>query len=179
MTFGGTELTCPAGIQKEGMAMKWINEKGAAVVEFAVILPLLIALIAGIVEFGLLFFNKQILATATREGARLGIVAGTTDSEIRERVKKFCREEYEEGLPLDLGNFLPMLGTFGTAIVDLPDGNITITPPAGSRGFQDDLTVAVQYEYRFLFPAILGFGPTKTLQVGTVMKMEDDPDPST
>jgi hypothetical protein len=159
--------------QKEGFAMKWINEKGAAVVEFAVILPLLIALIAGIVEFGLLFFNKQILATATREGARLGIVAGTTDSEIRERVKKFCREEYEEGLPLDLGNFLPMLKTFGTKIVDLPDGDITITR-TGSE-FPADLTVAVAFDYQFIFPAILGFGPTKTLQVGTVMKMEDDP----
>jgi Flp pilus assembly protein TadG len=156
---------------KKGFAMKWKSEKGTAAVEFAVILPLLLTLFAGIVEFGLLYFNKQVLATASREGARLGIVAGTTDSEIRERVKKVCREEYEEGIPL--GSFLPMLGTFGTAIVDLPDENITITRE-GSSDFQDDLTVAVQYEYRFLLPAILGFGNTKTLGVSTVMKMEAD-----
>jgi Flp pilus assembly protein TadG len=150
--------------------MKWKTERGAAVVEFAVILPLLIAIFAGIVEFGLLYFNKQILATATREGARLGIIVGKTDSEIKERVKKVCREEYEEGTPL--GSFLPMLETFGTSIVDLPDSDITITR-TGSK-FPADLTVEVEYQYTFLLPAILGFGPTKTLHVATVMKMEDD-----
>jgi hypothetical protein len=153
--------------------MKLKTEKGAAVVEFAVVLPLLIAMIAGIVEFGLLYFNKQILVTASREGARVGIVVGTTDSEIRERVKKVCREEYENGIPLVPGNFLPMLETFGTTIVDLPDANITITR-TGSE-FPADLTVEVEYEYRFLLPAILGLGNTMTLRAGTVMKMEDDP----
>jgi Flp pilus assembly protein TadG len=151
--------------------MKLRTEKGAAVVEFAVILPLLIVMIAGIVEFGLLYFNKQILVTATREGARLGIVVGTTDSEIRERVKKVCREEYDEGSLL--GTFQPLLKTFGTAIVDIPDADITITR-TGSE-FPADLTVGVEYDYRFLLPAILGFGNTITLRASTVMKMEDDP----
>ena len=151
--------------------MKIKSEKGAAVVEFALILPLLITIFAGIVEFSLLYFNKQILVTATREGARLGI-ARATESEIKDRVRKICREEYDEGLPLGLENFMPMLATFGTAIVDLPDGNIAITGANGD--FQEDLTVAVQYEYRFLMPAILGLGTTKTLGVSTVMKMEAD-----
>jgi hypothetical protein len=151
--------------------MKARSEKGAAVVEFALILPLLITIFAGTIEFSLLYFNKQILATATREGARLGI-ARATESEIRERVRKICREEYNEGLPLGLGNFLPMLATFGTEIVNLPDENITVTGADGA--FQQDLTVAVQYEYRFLMPAILGLGTTKTLGVSTVMKMEAD-----
>ncbi len=156
--------------------MKGRSERGAAVVEFAVILPLLITLIAGIVDFSLLYFNKQILVTASREGARLGIIADTTDSEIRERVKKVCREEYDQGSPLIPSNFLPILGTFGTAIVDLPDGNITITR-SGSGAFQDDLTVQLEYEYQFLMPAILGLGNTKLLRSRTVMKMEDDPSP--
>ncbi len=154
--------------------MRLKTEKGAAVVEFAVVLPLLIVMVAGIVEFGLLYFNKQILVTATREGARLGIDPDATDSEIRERVKKVCREEYDEGLPLGLGNFLPMLKTFGTAIVDIPDADITITR-TGSE-FPADLTVGVEYEYRFLLPSILGLGNTITLRASTVMKMEDDPE---
>jgi hypothetical protein len=66
-----------------------------------------------------------------------------------------------------------MLETFGTTIVDLPDANITITR-TGSE-FPADLTVEVEYEYRFLLPAILGLGNTMTLRAGTVMKMEDDP----
>lgn len=152
--------------------MKARSEKGAAVVEFALILPLLIMIFAGTVEFSLLYLNKQILATASREGARLGIVAGITDSDIRERVRKVCREEYDEGSPLS--TFLPILETFGTAVVNLPDGDIIITR-SGTGTFQDDLTVKVRHEYRFLMPAILGFGTTKTISVQTVMKIEDDP----
>lgn len=151
--------------------MKVRSDNGAAAVEFAVILPLLILLIAGIVEFGLLYFNKQILATASREGARIGINADTTDAEIRVRVRKVCREEYDQGSPLIPANFLPILETFGTSVVDLPDANIPITR-TGS-GFQDDITVEVRHEYRFLLPAILGLGPTKWLSVKTTMKMED------
>jgi hypothetical protein len=156
--------------------MKIRSERGAAVVEFAIILPLLITLVAGIVEFSLLYFNKQILVTASREGARLGIIVDTTDSEIRERVRKVCREEYDKGSPLIPSKFSPILETFGTAIVDLPDGNITITR-SGSGAFQDDLTVQVAYEYRFLMPAIIGLGNTKLLRSRTVMKIEDGPSP--
>lgn len=161
--------------------MKIWTEKGAAAVEFAVILPLLILLIAGIVEFSLLYFNKQILVTATREGARLGIVVdpvATTDAEIRERVRKVCRQEYNEGDFLGLGNFLPMLKTFGAEIVNIPDADITITrTPSTSPGGPDDpddLTVGVEYKYRFVLPAILRLGNTITLRPSTVMKMESD-----
>ncbi|MCD4688957.1 MAG: pilus assembly protein [Desulfuromonadaceae bacterium] len=156
--------------------MKRRYERGAAVVEFAVILPLLLTLGAGIVEFSSLYFNKQILATASREGARLGIVADTLDSEIRERVKKVCREEYNKGTPLIPASFAPILATYGTAIIDLPDADIVITR-AGSGGFQEDLTVEVKYTYQFLLPAIIGLGNTKLLRSKTVMKIEDDPTP--
>jgi Flp pilus assembly protein TadG len=46
------------------------DQNGGAAVEFAIILPLLIALLFGIVEFGLLLYNKQIITNASREGAR-------------------------------------------------------------------------------------------------------------
>lgn len=51
------------------------NQKGVALVEFGLILPLLILLLFGIVEFGLLLFNKQVITNASREGARAGIVS--------------------------------------------------------------------------------------------------------
>lgn len=53
---------------------KFRNEKGATVVEFAVILPLLMLLIFAIIEFALLFYNKAIVTRAAREGARAGSV---------------------------------------------------------------------------------------------------------
>jgi Flp pilus assembly protein TadG len=50
------------------------DEGGAAAVEFALLLPLIVLLLFGIIEFGLAF-NTRIQATnAAREGARMAVV---------------------------------------------------------------------------------------------------------
>ena len=49
-------------------------ERGASVVEFAIIFPLLFLVIAGIVDFGRYFFTSIQLTNAAREGARMAIV---------------------------------------------------------------------------------------------------------
>ena len=46
------------------------SERGAAMVEFALLLPLLIMLVFGIITFGRAYFAKVELASAVREGAR-------------------------------------------------------------------------------------------------------------
>ena len=51
------------------------NQKGSAV-ETVIIFMLLMMLLFGIIEFGLLLFDKHILTNASREGARAGIVVG-------------------------------------------------------------------------------------------------------
>jgi hypothetical protein len=50
------------------------SERGAALVEFAVVLPLLVVLLFGIMEAGWLFAQQVELRNATREGARLAVV---------------------------------------------------------------------------------------------------------
>ena len=50
------------------------NANGAAAVEFAIVVPLLLLLLFGIIEFSLLLYNKAMLTNASREGARFGIV---------------------------------------------------------------------------------------------------------
>ena len=47
------------------------GERGAALVEFALVLPLLLVVIAGIVDFGFLFQRYEVVTNAAREGARL------------------------------------------------------------------------------------------------------------
>ena len=51
------------------------SQNGAAAVELGIILPLLILVLFGIIEFALLLFNQQIITNAAREGARAGIVS--------------------------------------------------------------------------------------------------------
>lgn len=60
---------------------------GAAAVEMAIIAPVFLLLIAGIVEFGQAFQIKHSLANAARRGARLAIVPGMPSDRVRERVQ--------------------------------------------------------------------------------------------
>ena len=48
------------------------SEKGLSILEFAIILPLFFLLLFGIIEFGVLMYDKAILTNASREGARAG-----------------------------------------------------------------------------------------------------------
>lgn len=64
------------------------NEKGQAMVEFALILPLLILLLCGIIDFGWIFGNQLILNNAGRDTARYmainyndTTVTGTTETD--------------------------------------------------------------------------------------------------
>jgi Flp pilus assembly protein TadG len=50
------------------------KERGAAAVEFAIILPVLFLVVAGIIDFGRYFFVQIQLTNAAREGARAAIV---------------------------------------------------------------------------------------------------------
>lgn len=50
-----------------------VRERGAAAVEFAIVLPLLLVLLFGIVEFSLLLYDMAMITNASREGARGGV----------------------------------------------------------------------------------------------------------
>ena len=133
------------------------GQNGATVVEFAIILPLLIVFIFGIIEFGLLLYNKQVITNASREGARAGLVMRVprlTDAEIVAVVNQYAQNH---------------LVTFGTENFPPP----AILPPEGSRTgtlFGTDLSVSVTYDYNFLVLSTF-LGPM-TLQAVTTMKME-------
>ena len=58
------------------------KERGAALVEFAMVMPLLLVLVFGIMESGWLFAQLTETRNAAREGARLAVVDFGTASEI-------------------------------------------------------------------------------------------------
>ena len=62
------------------------NCKGNAVIEFAVILPLLLLVVFGITEFGRAWMTVNVMAAATREGARLAVVTGPDVAAVEQRV---------------------------------------------------------------------------------------------
>lgn len=65
-----------------------IYKRGAAIVEMAVVTPLLLTLLFGVIEFGNSFMFRQILTNAAREGARTSAIQATADdSAIRSAVR--------------------------------------------------------------------------------------------
>lgn len=63
--------------------------RGAAVVEFAVVAPVLILLLLGMIECGRMIMVQQVLTTAAREGARTATIEGNSSSEAVDAVKSF------------------------------------------------------------------------------------------
>jgi Flp pilus assembly protein TadG len=62
--------------------------KGAAVVEFAVISPLLILVLLGMIECGRMVMVQQALTTAVREGARAASMRGSSGA-AKDAVEEF------------------------------------------------------------------------------------------
>ena len=127
------------------------NNRGVAAVELAICLPILILLVCGSIEFGLLFYNQQVITNASREGVRAGIVAEAETTDIIQIVKNYCN-----------GKLINLNGAN-----ELQTDAVTVSGPDGD----DDLTVSVIYDYNFLFGGILGF-TEKTLSAQTIMRME-------
>ena len=134
---------------------KKTSERGAVIVEFAILLPFLLSILVGTVEFGLLFYNKQVLTNASREGARAGI-SHLTVNEIKTIVVN-----YSDG----------RLITFGAG-PNVDPAKVFVAPNPETAGFAEELTVSIIYDYTFLVPELLGFGTSMQLNAETVMSME-------
>lgn len=65
------------------------GEAGQAIIETALVLPLVLLLSVSVFEFGRAFQHWQILTNAAREGARLATLPNTTDDAIISRVRSY------------------------------------------------------------------------------------------
>lgn len=65
------------------------DDKGAELIEFALVLPMLLLVFAAIVDFGFLFQRYEVLINAAREGARLGVLDGYVEADVDARVTSY------------------------------------------------------------------------------------------
>ena len=68
------------------VARRLTGERGAAAVEMALVLSLLVLLVFGIAQIAIAYNRAQGLHAAAREGARVGSIPTVTESEIKDRV---------------------------------------------------------------------------------------------
>jgi hypothetical protein len=107
------------------MADKKRNQRGATIVEAAIIFPLLIMLLVGMLELGLVFKDFLTVSFAAREGARVGSLAGND-------VDADCL--IIEGIVADLGANLVESGTVTSIEIFQAD------PVSGNQGLTNDWT---------------------------------------
>jgi Flp pilus assembly protein TadG len=69
----------------------WRGDDGAALIEAAFVLPLLLFVSIGIIEFGRAFQTWQVVTNAAREGARIAVLPGMTDDDIKARVNDYMK----------------------------------------------------------------------------------------
>lgn len=106
------------------------NEKGQSLVEFALILPLLLLLIMGIIQFGLVFLGYISVSNAAREGARVGIVQ-TTYSQAQSKAIEKVNDTFEVTPTLTKSGNAVVVSTFnpGDPFSVTVNGKVNIIVP--------------------------------------------------
>jgi len=76
-----------------GRAQRRLDNRGQALVEFALLLPLVMLILIGIIEFGRAWQAKQTLTDVAREGARIAAIANPqyTQDTVRARVDSMIK----------------------------------------------------------------------------------------
>ncbi len=107
------------------------SQRGAAAVEFALVLPFLLMVVLGAIDWGWYFFVREVVTNAAREGARAGAVATASDPlpAARNIAGAYLANLglTDAGAALDASTSTANVG--GTTVTTV---NVTVTYPVGS-----------------------------------------------
>lgn len=119
------------------------KERGAAAVEFALVLPILLVIILGILDFGLYYFNDLQLTHVARDAARYLSVDNVE----------------EANAAID-----------GATLVSTTIAARFLDP--GSSGQKATVTLEATYTLLTPLPRLIGIGPTVDIDASAVMRRE-------
>jgi TadE-like protein len=142
---------------------RWESEEGSELIEYALVLPMLLLVVLGIVEFGFLFQRYEVLTNAAREGARMAVLPGYNEPDVDARVVAYAAAAGVANPAVNAGNVLV--------------SDTTIAMGGGQPAIRCK-RVIVNYTYTFQFLPGIGsmFGTTFTtvpLQAVSEMRIED------
>lgn len=124
------------------------EKKGQSMVELALILPLILFLLLGVVEFGRMFHSYLVVTQGSREGARLAVV-GESDQAVAERVGHV------------------------TSTLDVTKIRVTVTPAGRDRIRGVPVDVTVRYQLDLMIPNFFQMFPDPfIISSTTTMRME-------
>jgi Flp pilus assembly protein TadG len=143
-------------------------------VEFALAVPLLLVVIAGLVDFGFVFQRYEVITNAAREGARLASLPDYTDDNV---VKARVRAYVQNGLSLSSSAMNAVMPTSPDAVT-VTHNTFAVPQPDGSTEDIETATVDVAYQHDFLLVGPLlqmingSWGGAITLRSSSQMRLE-------
>ena len=154
----GTERRAPAGGK----------ENGAVTVEFALIFPVLILIVFGIVDFAYGINRNTMVNNASRDGARMASLGGTY-TEIRDTVANDLKKQGVSSSPLTDPNVTITI----SSCTDVAATSCTSGPTGYASGSGKTAVVKVEFKYKWITPVTRSiFGSTLNLKQSTEMRIE-------
>ena len=108
------------------------SERGTALLETAITIPIILLVSVGIFEFGRVFQTWQVLTNAAREGARIAVMPGAASGDVQARVRQYLQDG--------------QLGGYSSATINVDQG-ATIAVGAGTASAS---VVTVNYPFDFM-----------------------------
>ena len=137
------------------------TESGAELIEFSLTLPLLLLIVLGMIEFGFLFQEYEVVTNAAREGARIAVLPTYSLNDASARVKQYLTDG---GLN----------STLATVSVGAPVSTVLAAPAAGCV-WSVPVTVTYPHPVPFLGGIMSYFGSSFgaiTLKATSKMRTE-------
>lgn len=140
-------------MKKPLRSMKKRREDGQAMVEFALVLPIFLLILCGIIDFGWLFYNQLSLNNACREGARYAVVNTAENADTQAIINHIEN---------------------ATTTVFANDGvDIRVSYSSPGDPTSGDITVSLEADISFFTPVLSTvLGKEKTITSTVVMKVE-------
>lgn len=119
------------------------SEKGAALIEAAITVPIILLISVGIFEFGRAYQTMQVLTNAAREGARIAVITASTDEAVTARVRSY----------MQAGS----LSNHATA-------SVTVVRNVAMTGADTGSSIVIDYPFQFMVlnPVVRLIAPTDT-----------------
>jgi Flp pilus assembly protein TadG len=135
------------------------SQRGAAAVEFALVVPVLIVLIFGITDLGLMFNNQSVVANASRDAARAASFGA----------KQAAIQAVVNAEVASLPNVVFPVTTSVTCTKVNGTNCVVYDTDAVSGG---TVTVTITYVHKWLTPSLIGVPNTQTITKVSQMRIE-------
>lgn len=156
------------------------NTKGQGIIEFALVVPLLLFIVFGLIDLTRLIYHNSLLAEATREAARMASV-GSPVVDIGNNTQ-YLLEPILGNAMVAVSNGKDDEGNDCTIIVLSPSNgpavNVYITPKyTTSLAIGSILRTAIVFEMKYVTPVASTFGQKANIKALYFTRIETPPSP--